>query len=163
MKYEIINPNKSYSAGDKFHNAYNRNDYVLVCIRERLYLLNAKTFGVWDAAGVAGTLASLMDLSPLFKYSSDKDLSRLAQWTYVDSAGNHIPLVRETVEYKRIVEFVYDKNTGYHYGAGGAPEWRKLGVTGETASYIWGYDFVRNAERKFCKNKIVGGRIIEVK
>ena len=163
MKYEIINPNKSYSAGDKFHNAYNRNDYVLVYIREWLCLLNVKTFVVWDATGVVGTSASLMDLSPLFKYSSDKDLSQLAQWTYVDSAGNHIPLVREAVEYLRIVEFVYDKNPGYHYGAGDAPEWRRVGITEESDVYIKGFDFNRNDRRTFRKDRIVGGRIIEVK
>lgn len=161
MKYEK-NPNlpHQFFAGDTFFNRKSTATYKLV-FTGQLYLVNTATHS-WYTPDNPGNGHSYTDFAGLTKiFERGSGLSDMADWSFVPEFDcEKIPLVVEKVEYKRIVEFVYDKNPGYHYGASEAPSWRKLGVTGEDDNYIWGFDLNKNAERKFCKSKIVGGRII---
>ena len=160
MKY-LINPSipSVFKVGDKF--SAHSTQYALV-FTGKMYLLNLETFQWYGSEdGGESTRINFSTLLHMLTYAP-RDLESLKQWK-VEVNRVYIPLVIESVEYKYIAEFVYDKNSGYRYGGGNDVEWRKLGVIGEDSKYIWGYDFVRNAERKFCKDKIVGGKIIKSK
>jgi hypothetical protein len=57
--------------------------------------------------------------------------------------------------YTRTVKFVYRKNRD-------EVNWRTLGVTEETDTYLCGIDLADNQFKKFLREKILGGEIIEV-
>jgi hypothetical protein len=57
--------------------------------------------------------------------------------------------------YTRTVKFVYRKNRD-------EVNWRTLGVTEETETYLCGIDLADNQFKKFLREKVLGGEVIEV-